>query len=202
MFVNNNLLANIQLHLRLALATSAEALFTLFSKLDTSQQISPLSITKYTDSDCSHVHEQLSILINTRQLTTSIPVNKCTVLKHILHYTWYNKCKSFTLGEIASLLGLVSNLALTTSQAKYTCITLYYTTFLIIKFKIHAVFSSDKFYNLAELLWSTNITTCNFYLNKAYKTVWDERKPFFITTSMRAEIALLTIITSSPISFL
>ena len=104
--------------------------------------------------------------------------------------------------EVASLLGLVSNLALTTSWARYTYIALQHATFLAIKFNTHTVFSSDKFHRLTELLRSTIITARNFYLAKAHKTVWDERKPFFITTAMRAEIALLTTIISSPTTFL
>ena len=63
-------------------------------------------------------------------------------------------------------------------------------------------FFSSKFHCLTELLQSTNITICNFYLTKAYKTVWNEKKPFFITTSIRAEITLLITITFSLTSFL
>ena len=114
MFVDDNLLADIWSHLRPALATSAEALFTLLGEPDTSRRISPLSMTKYKDSDCSYVRRQLGILINTRKLTIGISDDKRITLERLLRFTWHNKCKSFTLREITSLLSLVSNLALTT----------------------------------------------------------------------------------------
>ena len=72
----------------------------------------------------------------------------------------------------------------------------------MIKFNTHIVFSSSKFYHLTELLQFTNIMICNFYLAKAHRTVWNKRKPFFIITSMRAEIALIITITFLLASFL
>ena len=137
------------------------------------------------------------MLINTRNLIIGIPDDKQGSLEYTLHNTWHPRCKSFALREVTSLLRLVSNLALATSWAKCTHIALQRATFLAIKFNSHTVFSSGKFHCLTEILRSTNITTRKFYLDKAHKTVWDGRKPFFIT-SMRAEIALIGTITTSP----
>ena len=111
------------------------------------------------------------------------------------------KRKSFTFREIASLLSLASNLSLATSREKHACIALQHATFLAIKFNSHIVFSSEKFDRLTELLRSTNMAVRNFYLPKTHKTVCDEHKPYFMSTSIRAEIALLVTITSLPTTF-
>ena len=115
MFVDDNMIADVWPHLRPAMATSAEELFILLGELDTRMRISTLSMTKCMESECSHVHKQLGILINTHQLIVGIPDDKRIALEHTLRHMWHNQRKSFTLREIASLLGLVSNLALTTS---------------------------------------------------------------------------------------
>ena len=158
-------------------------------------------MTKHKENEFSYVHKQLGIFINTRNLTIGIPDDKCIALEHMLRTTWHPEHKNFTLREISSLLGLASNLSLTTSWAKCTHIALQHATLFAIKFNSHTFFSSDNFHRLTELLRSTNITAHIFYLAKAHAMVWDERKHFFITMSMRAEIALLTTITFSPITF-
>ena len=93
------------------------------------------------------------------------------------------------------------NLALTTSWAKHTCISLQHATFLVTKFNSYTVLSSGNFQRLAELLSSTNVSIRNFYLTKVHTTAWDERKPFFVTTPMSAELALLTTTMTSQSTF-
>ena len=85
---------------------------------------SPLSMTKYNERECSYVHKQLGILVNTRELTIGIPDDKRNTLEQALRNTWHPWRKRFTLREVASLIGLVSNLALTTSLVKCTFIAL------------------------------------------------------------------------------
>ena len=116
----------------------------------------------------------------------------------MLRNTWHPKRNSFTWKEIAFLLGLVSNLALATSWSTCPCIANQHASFLAIKFNSHTIFSSGKFHRLTELLCSTNMIVRNFYLAKAHKTVWDERKPFFVTTPMRSELVVLAILQPHP----
>ena len=69
---------------------------------------------KCCDRICSYICAQLEILVNTRSLTLSIPEDKRENLVKIILTAWNNARKSFTLREIATLLGIVAHLAIAT----------------------------------------------------------------------------------------
>ena len=68
-FVDYKLLANTWVHLRPALATSTEALFTFLGQPQPMLRKSPMYMDKHKDIECSYARKQLGILINTRRLT-------------------------------------------------------------------------------------------------------------------------------------
>ena len=112
MFVEENLLVNVQEELAPAIVTSAESSSILLGEENLLLRKKPLSMDKCYDSICSYLHTQLGILINTRSLTLSVPDDKMGNLIKIIITTWHNARKSFTLREIACLLGLVAHLAM------------------------------------------------------------------------------------------
>ena len=134
---------------------------------------------------------QLVIIINTRHLTINILDNKRKDLVKILLTTWSSSRKSITLRDIASILGLVSNLNLTKQWVKCTCIFPHHAVSLVLKFNLKISFASGKFKHLTDLLTSNNINIKNFCLLKAHKTVWNSKEKFNVTKSMRVEINLL-----------
>ena len=75
-FVNNNLLTDSWVHLRPALATSAEALFILLGFPKERLRKSLFSINKYFKSFYFHSRKQFKCLINTRKLIVAITKEK------------------------------------------------------------------------------------------------------------------------------
>ena len=126
---------------------------------------------KHYDIIYSHLHTQLGILVNTRSLALSISDDKMETLIKIILTTWHNARKSFTLREIASLLGLVAHLVMATLHAKHTHLTLQHAVFLAIKFNSNTVLSNRKSRQLTDLLTSKNISIKYFYLAKAHNTL-------------------------------
>ena len=181
MFVDDNVLANIQEELTPVIATSAESLFILIGEENSVLRKSPLLMEKCYDSVCSYLLTQLGILIKTRSLTIRIPEDKRENLIKIIINTWQKARKSFTLREISSLLVLVAHLVMATQWAKRAYIALQHAVFLAIKFNSNTLFSSGKFRKLTDLLTSKDISIKNFYLAKPHKTVWNSREKFFIT---------------------
>ena len=63
-------------YLRSALAASVDTLFILLGFPQETIRKNPLSMDKYYESLCSYSKKQLGYLINTMQLTISIPKDK------------------------------------------------------------------------------------------------------------------------------
>ena len=114
MFVDDNLLAKVQEEITPAIATSAKSLFILLREENSLLRKNPLSMDKHYDSVCSYLCVQLGILINTSSLTLSITDDKRENIIKIILTAWHNALNSFTLREIASLLGLVAHLEMST----------------------------------------------------------------------------------------
>ena len=124
MFTDEILLEDIWMHLKTALDCSIEALCVLLFNPDLHLHRSLLHTDKCFKTTCSCLLTQLGICINKKDLNLSIPDTKREHFLTILSTSWNSSRKRFTLREVASLLALTSNLALTTQWVEYTCITL------------------------------------------------------------------------------
>ena len=111
------------------------------------------------------------MLVNSRNIKLRMSGNKPHDLVKIMLIMWNSLHKRFTLREAASLLGLESNLSLTTKWFKYTFVALHHATSLALKFNSNAVLSSGKHRNLIDLIRSKSINVKNFHLPQAYKIV-------------------------------
>ena len=88
MFVDNNLLADIWMHLKPALTCRIEALCMILGNRELHLHRITLSIEKYFKAMHSHVHTHLGMYIKTRDLTLIIPDIKHSELVTILLNTW------------------------------------------------------------------------------------------------------------------
>ena len=145
--------------------------------------------------------KKLGVLIRTRDLTLSNPDEKCNNLVAILLTKWHSSRKRFTMREVASLLGLVANLYLTTQWSKHTFTDLHHTKLLLVKFNLNTVIASGKFKHLTNLPGCKNINIKNFYLSKFCKTVCNSKEKINIIKPMRAELSLLASMNHSLAAF-
>ena len=114
LFADDNLLDNIWLHLKSALDRRIEASCMLLGNHELYLRRSPLSMVKCLKTTLSCLRTQLRACMNTIDLALSIADSKREDLVTITLTTWKISQKIFTLREVASLLGIVSNLSLTT----------------------------------------------------------------------------------------
>ena len=77
-------MADIKEYILTAMAASIEALFLLFGFPDETLRRSPLSMEKFAKFKCSWIKEQLGIIINTRDMTISLPPAKIERLTTLL----------------------------------------------------------------------------------------------------------------------
>ena len=175
MTADENLLVDIWVHLKPSLDCSLEVLCMLLGNPELCLRPSPLSMDKHFKTTCSYLRTHVTACIETRDFTLIIADTKHKDLVTIILTTWNISRKSATLYEVASLLGLVSNLALTTQWVKHTHthISLKDAVSIALKFNSNVVFSSGKHKHLTDLFWymHTNIKKC--LLSKAHKTVWN-----------------------------
>ena len=109
--MDDTLIADVIDHILTAMAASIESLFLLFGFPDETLRRSPLSMEKFAKFKCSWIKEQLGIIINTRDMTISLPPAKITRLQNLLQKTWHPKRKTFTLLEGTVLLGFLEHAA-------------------------------------------------------------------------------------------
>ena len=86
-FVDDTLMADVIEHILTAMAASIESLFLLFGFPDETLRRSPLSMEKFAKFKCSWIKEQLGIIINTRDMTISLPTAKMEMLTTLLKKT-------------------------------------------------------------------------------------------------------------------
>ena len=152
------MLAEIWEHLKTALSFGNELSYMLLGEPELILHLSPLSMDKCFKTTCSCIHTQLGSCTNTRNLNLNILDIKRQDLVKILLTTWNNSRKRFTLREVASLLGLVSNLALTTQWVKHTHIALQNSLSIALKFHSNTVFACVKHKYLTYLIRSKTLT--------------------------------------------
>ena len=133
-FTDDNLLACVWMHLKTGLDCSVESLFMLLGNPESNLHRSPLTTDKNVKNMFSCLCTQLGTRINTRDLALRIPDTKRADLETILLTNWNSSRKRFTLREVASLLELVCNLALTTQWVKSTCIVMQHAVSIALNF--------------------------------------------------------------------
>jgi hypothetical protein len=106
MHVNNNLYAEVgeeQMHW--AMRCSIHALNIIMGGPDPLVRPNPTNFDKFVWEPVSHHRRQLGYITNTRLMIVTIPDDKHTAILHLLHATWGDHCRTFTLAKAAKLLG-------------------------------------------------------------------------------------------------
>ena len=167
------------MYLNPALACSIEALCILLGNPELYLRRSPLFMDRHFKTTWSRLRTQLGACINIIELTLRIRDTKRADLVTIMSTTWNSSQKRFTLREEFSLLGLVSNLALTTQWVKCTFIALQQAISIALKFNSNIVFLSGKHKHLTDLLWPRHSNVRSFRLSKSYTTLWNLKEKVY-----------------------
>ena len=188
MYVDNNLLVDTWDRLKIALACSIEALYDILGHPNETLRKSPLSLDKYFEGLYSYSRKQLGRLINTRKLTVSIPDEKRQAVLTTLKSTWHKKRKSFTIREIAELLGTLGDITQTTPFGKYLYIALQHSTYKALKLNTQFVFNSPKFAKFMKFVTSKDSKIARFFQSKLCKETWNVKIKCFVNQTIRAEL--------------
>ena len=82
---------------------------------------------------CSWIKEQLGIIMNTRDMTISLPPAKIARLQNLLQKTWHAKRKTFTLLEGTVRLGFLEHAAQICPWGRYLYCCLRHSVNLYLK---------------------------------------------------------------------
>ena len=93
----------------------------------------------------------------------------------ILLTTWKISRKRFMLRKVASLLGLVPNISLTTQWVKCACVARQRAIHIALKFNSN-IFSNGKHKHLTDILQSTHTNIRNFSYQNPTKKCGTQRK--------------------------
>ena len=103
-------MAKTRAYIGLAIVASIEALFRIFCHPQPEFRNSPLSMKKFLQAMCSYEKIQLGKILNTRIMTVCM-TDKMTAKLVIELDHWHVNCKSFTIHQGATLLGLLEHAA-------------------------------------------------------------------------------------------
>ena len=142
-------MADVLKYIKIAMAASLESLYLTLGFPDETKRRSPLSIDKFYQAKCSWVKEQLGLIINTRDMTISLPQAKVDRLLKMLDTTWHTNRKTFTLMEGTVLLGFLEHAAQICLWGRYLYGTLRHLVNLCLK---QAITSVKKRKNVQDML--------------------------------------------------
>ena len=132
-YVDDTLMADVLKYIKIAMAASLESLYLTLGFPDETKRRSSLSIDKFYQAKCFWVREQLGLIINTRDMTISLPQAKIDRLLKMLDTTWHTNRKTFTLMEGTVLLGFLEHAAQICPWGRYLYGTLRHSVNLCLK---------------------------------------------------------------------
>ena len=206
-FVDDNLMADVADHIRHTIVASIEALFILLRRPDTHERRLALSLEMFIKSACSYKRVQLGILINTRDMTVSIPPDKRQALWTELQH-WHKHRKQANLRKFAILMGTILHLSTICHWDRYLVSELQQSSTVALKInKNHISLSTDYIKLLALIREETNkhgdvaSPEVAFMSNRVSKKIWSCSVPLFFTRELMQDIGLLSHIFASPETF-
>jgi hypothetical protein len=104
------LLGHSKWQILMKLAALIEAIFGIMVEPDTMVRQCPLAMDKWEEMVIGPVQKMLGLVIDTCQLTVSIPSNYVNELLLLLNNTWYCGRKQFTVSEAQKLTGKLGHL--------------------------------------------------------------------------------------------
>jgi hypothetical protein len=205
MFVDDNLLAEIHSMMKPAMAASIEALLTLLGFADEEKRKFALSLDKYFKTKCSFEREQLGLLVNTRQMRVSLPASKLKKLIEIAKH-WHSHRRSYTLRDIAELMGVLLHAGQVAPWAKFLFISIQDSVRASLRKNSKLQASNLKFKKIKKIIADEHLgpafkQKADFYKGKLSQDLWNTKHRAFINKSMRAELKMLLDILQQPERF-
>ena len=102
----------------------------------------PCDFAKFVREVVSHRRCQLGYITDTRLMSVEIPDSKCAKMLHELHSTWGPHQKSFTLVEVAQLLGTLVSLSRVCAWGIFLMVNLNCMMYYILASNTHRLSSS------------------------------------------------------------
>jgi len=200
-FVDDNHIADVFPRIRIAQAASIEGLFQLLGFPEAQFRRSVLSEDKYYEQACSYTKLQLGYLVNTRTMSVGFSTERLTSLAALLKM-WSTQRKSYTLKEAAKLAGLLEFIASVSSWIRFLTVSLKHGILLALQCNTKFVKSSNAHISLvsdAKLLATDfqSIRKKDFPISKLMQKIWNTKKRFHVTNSLRKELKQLCYIFSN-----
>jgi len=205
MFVDDNHIADIYPRIRIAQAASIEGLFQILGFPEKHLRRSVLSEDKYFEQACGPIKLQLGYRVDTRSMTVGFSNARLTALADLLSQ-WSSSRKSYTLKEAAKLAGLLEFIASMSTWVRFLTVSLKHAILMALRCNTTFIRTNPKFSTLIAdtHLLSTDMTTIlkrDFAISKIMQQVWNTKKRFHITNSLRKELKLLYYLFSNPDTF-
>lgn len=203
MFVDDNLLADVEHRLMRALAAGFEALFIIFGQPDEAKRKSAIAMDKLLDTTMSHKQVQLGMLVNTRKMTYVRDPKKIAILKEDVRI--WTKRQKYTLPELNSLLGRIEDLS---QHVIWTRVLFMNIRQGITKARARSEAKVRANPHNSELLqWERSKSASleakqkrNFAQKHIQKRIWQSKQEHFFNTQTKKDIKLLYQFLQQPAS--
>jgi hypothetical protein len=204
-FVDDNLMANILAHMKQTMAASIESLLILLGYKETEVRRFALSEDKYFKTKCSFEREQLGLLVNTRAMIVALPDQKRKKLINILLH-WHKGRRSYTLRDIAELIGGLLHAAQIAPWARYLFIAIQDSVRASLRKNSKLQKSSKQFQLYKKIISQEKLgpafkAKADFYRAKVAKDLWNNPSRAYINRSFRAELAMIQAILNNPAKY-
>ena len=195
MFVDDNHMADIGTNIKQAMAGSIESIFDVLGFPKPIIRRDAISWDKYDHANCSWRKQQLGLIIDTCQMIVELPEDKLDDLCEILAH-WHSSRKSFTVLQIAQLLGKLEYAAKVAPWLRFLCISLRDSSIialrrnraLVLDDKSMRHFIVDSTYRGTH---SMRLLKKHFATGKIAQKIWQSKTRFFITKEMKQDILFL-----------
>ena len=107
------------MHVEQAISASIEAIFILLGKSDLNLRHDPILWDKLEEMIIATCNKVSGLILNTRNMTISIPVDFITSLNTLLKTTWGPHRKSFSAQEAAELAGKLGHASIGAPWLKF-----------------------------------------------------------------------------------
>ena len=195
MFVDDLLLADTRLFMKLCMAASLESLYRVMGPDLPELRRSNVSIEKYLQLMVSHKQVQLGLEVDTRKMVVYLPDSKKQPLIQLLKH-WHHQRRSFVIKEASSLLGKLNYAAEVAPWARFLFMAIRSSLLHCMRRNRKLIMSRPQFKQaIADANDvsddSISVLRRKFALSKLAKAIWNSKAKCFINKSLREEINLL-----------
>jgi hypothetical protein len=139
-------------------------------------------------------------------MTVTIPDDKHTAILHLLHATWGDQCRTFTLAEAAKLLGTLISLGRVCPRGIFLFINLHQAIYEILGRNAQRLMLSPEFCKMLQQRddaagHPTNAARFRYFSSRVARAIWDCKAKTYIMSQMHIELAFLRQVFSNPSTY-